>query len=78
LLGETSLLDGSEPLDELSGPILNMVAMLRESKVKRRVVVLNGSENCECAERNVVVMMSSRSRLIIERFTGKCAKSGAA
>jgi len=28
LLGETSLLDGSEPLDELSGPIWNMVAML--------------------------------------------------
>jgi hypothetical protein len=60
-----SLLDGSEPLDELLGPILNMVAVLWESKAKRRFVVLDESEGCKSAERDVVVMMSSWSWLII-------------
>lgn len=56
-LGETSLLDGQEPDDELGGPMWNMMAVLYGEDSKKSCCEVK-SEYCDCAEREVNVMLS--------------------
>lgn len=57
LLGETSLLDGQEPDDELGGPMLNMMAVPCGENCKKSCCEVK-SESCNCAGREAEVKLS--------------------